>query len=339
MRRWSVVLPMIALSLLSVMLSPSAHAASPPRVFGMVFADLQDQLHGTAVLADSSSFRFRRVHVAVEQDLDSTFMMRVQLEADENELTSKGRDAVFLKQVFLRWNTHRPYGDIVMGLSPTPAWAFAENVWGYRALEKTVMDLQGLGTATDMGVALQRAPDATHALGWHVMLANGAGPRPENTAGKKLMLALPWKHGDLAVEAMGDFEDERGSHDRWTAKLFAGWMHANDAAGVEVYRRVNANAGAANADVIPGGVSVFGRKALNEHWRAIARVDWTDPDRNVSNAGYRELYALLALDATPSPNVHLMPNVLMRSYSAKSSALPDRDADVTLRVTLWWNYR
>lgn len=316
-----------------------AHAASPPRVSGMVFADVQDQLHGTAIARDSSSFRFRRVQVTFDQDLDTTFAMRVQLEADETELTSRGRDAVFLKQVWLRWARLGGWGDLTMGMSGTPTWSVAEGVWGYRSIERTVLDLQGFGTATDMGVALQRAPSDARALGYHLMLSNGAGPRPENTAGKKLMLSLPYRRGAMTYELMGDYEDERGTLDRWTAKALVGWQHADDAVGLEVFRRVNQDAGPAGSNMVPAGVSVYARHALNPRWRAIARLDAVDPDTEHANAGYRELYAIVALDAQPMPNVHLMPNVLMRTYDAKSNSLPDRDADITLRVTLAWNYR
>src|SRR5512143_2069542 len=88
-----------ALLLAALTLSP-AHAQV--RVSGMVFADAQHQLHGYSVPSDSSSFRFRRVQFTADQDLDSLFASRVQLEADESELTSKGKTTVFLKQAWLR---------------------------------------------------------------------------------------------------------------------------------------------------------------------------------------------------------------------------------------------
>lgn len=322
----------------SLPLAAPARGASP-RVSGMVFADAQDQLHGTAVPADSSSFRFRRVQLTVDHDLDSVFAARVQLEADDNELTSKGRTATYLKQVWLRWSHLGRAGDLYMGLAPTPTWSVAEGLWGYRSLEKTVLDLQGLGFATDMGVALQQAATATHPLGWHVMLSNGNGQKPENSAGKKFALSLPYRVGDVIVEASGDYDDERGAADRWTTKALVGWQHGDDAAAIELFRRVNARAGAALADVEPQGMSVYGHHALNPHWRAVARVDLTDPDGNNDNAGYREAYFIAALDVMPQANVHIMPNVLVRTYSAKASALADRKADVSLRVTLHWIYR
>lgn len=322
--------------LVALMVAP-AHAQA--RFSGMVFADAQDALHSAAVPADSSTFRFRRVQFTVDEDLDSVFAVRLQLEADNDELTSKGKFGVFVKQAWLRWSHLGVLGDLYMGLATTPTWSVAESYWGYRSLEKTVLDLQGLGVASDLGVSLLRSPAPGHALGWHLMLSNGSGQKPENNASKKLALSLPYRFGDFVLEGMGDFEGETGPRDKWTVKLLGGWQKNADAAGVEAFRRVNAAAGVAGADVVPEGVSAFAHRRLNDHWRAVARVDWFDPDHERSHAGYREMVWLAALDAMPHPNVHVMPNVLVRSYAAKDAALPDRKADVTLRVTLHWNYK
>ena len=324
-------------ALLAASMAAPVHAQA--RFSGMVFADAQDALHGSAVPADSSTFRFRRVQFTVDQDLDSVFAARLQLEADNDELTSKGKFGVFLKQVWLRWSHVGSLGDLYMGVATTPTWSVAESYWGYRSLEKTVLDLHGMGSASDLGVSLLRAPAPGHPLGWHLMLSNGSGQKPENNAGKKLALSLPYRFGDFVLEGMGDFEGETGPHDKWTAKLLGGWQKGPDAAGVEAFRRVNAAAGLAGADVVPVGMSAYAHRRLNDHWRAVGRVDWFDPDHELSNAGYREMYWVAALDAMPHANVHLMPNVLVRTYSAKSAALPDRKADVTLRVTLHWVYK
>jgi hypothetical protein len=309
------------------------------RLSGMVFADAQDALHGFSTPADSSTFRFRRVQFTLDQDLDSVFAVRLQFEADDNELTSKGKAGAFLKQAWLRWHHLASLGDLAMGLSPTPTWAVVESYWGYRSLEKTLLDVQGLGAVTDLGVALLKTPAPGHPLGWHLMLANGNGQKPENNASKKLMLSVPYRIGNFVLEGMGDFEGDTGPRDKWTAQAFVGWQNGPDAAGVQLFRRVNAATGIAGADVVPVGASVFGHRRLNERWRAVGRVDWFDPDTERRNSGYCEWYGIAALDASPHPNVHFMPNVLVRSYSAKDSALPSRRADVTVRVTLYYLYK
>lgn len=332
--------PLMTFCLAALLVAPfAAPAHAQARFSGVVFADAQDALESDTVPADSSVFRFRRIQFTVDQDLDSVFAVRLQLEADDNELTSRGKVGVFVKQAWLRWTHVGALGDLFMGMSTTPTWSVAEGYWGYRSLEKTVLDLNGLGAATDLGVSLLRAPSAEQPVGWHLMLANGTGQKPENNAAKKLMLSVPWKLGDFVLEAMGDWEGETGPRDRWTTKAFGGWQKGSNAAGVELFRRVNAAAGVAGADAVPTGVSAYARRQLNAHWRAVGRVDWVDPDREQRNSGYRELYWIAALDAMPHANVHLMPNVLVRSYSAKDSALPDRRADVTLRVTLHYQYR
>lgn len=314
-------------------------AQGQARLSGMVFADFQAALQGYSAPSDSSSFRFRRVQFTLDQDLDSVFAVRLQFEADDNELTSKGKSAAFLKQVWLRWHEFGPLGNLTMGMSLTPTWTLVESYWGYRSLEKTLLDFQGFGAATDIGVALQKAPAPGHPLGWHLMAANGNGQKPENNASKKLMLSVPLQLGNFVIEGMGDFEGETGPHDKWTAQGFAGWQKGPDAAGVQVFRRVNAAAGVGGADMVPAGASVFGHRHLTAHWSAVGRVDWFDPDTKSASAGYREMYWIAALDASPRANVHLMPNVLVRDYSAKDSALPDRKADVALRITLYYLYK
>jgi hypothetical protein len=323
--------------LLAGALASGAHAQA--RLSGMVFADAQDALQGYSVPADSSAFRFRRVQFTVDQDLDSVFAVRLQVEADDAELTSRGKASMFLKQVWLRWSHLGALGNLTMGLSLTPTWALSESYWGYRSLEKTIIDLQGFGFATDLGVALQRPATPTQRFGWHLMLSNGNGQKPENSASKRLALSLPVRLGPFVLEGVGEYEGQTGPRDMWLTKLFGGWQHGSDAAGIEAFRRTNAAAGAAGADVVPAGVSVFAHHHLTEHWGAVGRVDWFDPNQGSDAIGYREMFFVAALDATPRANVHLMPNLLVRTYDAKDAALPERKADILVRLTLHWNFK
>lgn len=308
------------------------------RLSGTVFADAAWNAADHRA-ADSLAFRFRRVQLTFDNDLDSAFAVRFQIEADDGDLTSRGKMAFFVKQAWLRWARLGAAGDLTLGLATTPTWSVAEGAWGYRSLEKNILDLNGLGASTDIGLALQRAPSPARPLGWHLMLSNGNGQKPENDRAKKVALSVPVRAGDWLLEAMGDFEGEPGPRDRWTVKLLAAWQGEAGACGLEGFRRVNAAAGAAGADVTPAGASGFARAKLNARWRAIGRLDWYDPNSRVSDAGYRELFAVAALDYAPRAGVHVMPNVLVRRYAGKGPAVPDRDTDVTVRVTLHYNYR
>lgn len=320
-------------------LSSAQFASAQPRVSGQVFADALAALSGYSAPADSSAFRFRRMQVTATAPLDTTFSVLVQLEVDDGEQTSQGKSAAFMKQAWLRWGRVHGLGDLTLGLSPTPTWDLSEAYWGYRSIEKTVMDLAGLGFATDIGVSLRQAAGPTHPVGWFVMLSNDNGQRPENNGTKRLALSVPWRIGDFVVEGLADATPAPGPLDRWTGKVFVGWQHGPSAAGLETYERVNAAAGVNGADVRPAGVSLFGHRAFAKTWQMVGRVDWTDPDVSTHGSGYRQLYFIAALDASPRANVHLMPNALIRTYSAKAGSLPNRDPDVTLRVTLWFDLK
>src|SRR5262249_6390055 len=208
------------LALSAAVVLAAASTAGQARISGMVFADALVALEGASTPADSSAFRIRRVQLTADEDLDSVFAARVQFEVDDGELTSRGKSAAFLKQAWLRWRHLGAFGDLTFGVSTTPTWALVESYWGYRSLEKTVLDLQGLGFATDLGVALQRAPGAASPIGWHLMLSNDNGQKPENNASKKLSLSLPWRMRAFVLEALADWTGETGPRDRWTARLF-----------------------------------------------------------------------------------------------------------------------
>lgn len=324
----------------SLVLCGAARAASgPPRFSGMVYADALVALQGNSVPADSSSFRFRRVQFTYDQDVDSVFSLRFQIEADDANLSSGGRSAPYLKQAFLRWSHLGVAGDLFMGLSPTPTWRTVEEHWGYRSLEKTLLDLRGAGVPTDLGVGLFRAVPAGGGFGHHLMVANGSGQKPEQNASKKFSLALPVRLGAWQAEALGEFEGESGPRDRYTTRLFAGWLRGDVAVGAEVAQLVLGAAGPQGSDQRPFGASAWARGPLGPRWRFVGRVDWTDPDRAHEQTGYTEVYALASLDYMPLPNVHVMPNYAVRTYSAKDAASPDKDADQMVRVTLWYNWR
>jgi hypothetical protein len=328
-------MPLRSLGMLfvSLLVVSEAVAAPVPRLTGTVFLDAQ-----LTSPADTTSFRFRRVQLTVDHDPDTTVSIRVQLEAEDGTLTRNDRMASFLKQAWLRWRRLEPVGDVVVGLSPTPTWSVSEGLWGYRSIERTILDLQGYGAPVDLGVAIRRDPDARRHWGWHAMVSNGSGPRPETTAGKKFSLSLPYRRSGLIVEVMGDHENESGPRDRWTVKGLLGWSRATNAIGIEGFRRVHVDEGGPGADVIPTGFSVFGRYRTAASWGLGGRFDVVDPNHALDAEGYRERRGWFVLDLTPRPRLHVMPNIAVRTFHAKSSASPTRPREVAGRVTLHWDW-
>jgi hypothetical protein len=305
----------------------------------MIFADYY-HLAQSATGADSiHGFRFRRIQLTYDADLDSLHAVRLTLEADETEQTTPGlRDAVFIKQAYLTRRAVWGLGSLFAGIAPTPLWRTSEQVWGYRSVEKTLLDRNAMGFPTDFGLALLAPPTAQRALGWHLMFANGAGPRRETNRAKRATLSVPLVVQSLVIEGVWDFEGGPADRDRYLLKLFAGWQGEHLGIGLETFRRVLKNSGLSGRDVAPAGLSVFGRGRLRGPWSGFLRYDLFDPDSQAETTGYREHFFLGGLDCAVTPSLHLIPNLAVRKLGAKDDALGDPNSDVEIRLTLFLAY-
>ncbi|MEX2088990.1 MAG: hypothetical protein WEB62_04425, partial [Bacteroidota bacterium] len=172
------------------------------------------------------------------------------------------------------------------------------------------------------------------------MVGNGTGQKPENNKYKKYygsLSAKPTK--ELVLEGYVDYEPAALGKHKTTLKGFAGYQASSFTLGVEAFQQTQANVGAAPADTKPFGVSFFawvqipGIHALD----GFVRFDMFDPNTNRTDAGYKENFIVAGLDYMPIPNVHLMPNVWINSYSAKGAGR--RDSDVAARMTLFYVYK
>lgn len=324
-----------SLAVLLASVAPATADDSQGRISGLAYADYYYNLQGTNVLEDANGFRFRRIYFTYDRDLDSTAAMRLQLEANDDNLLESGRLGEFVKQAYVVLRDVRAIGSVYAGLSPTPLWTHSEAVWGYRSVEKTILDLRGLGSPSDFGVAVQRTPSRDRPLGWHLMFANGTGNIPENDHSKKFYVSIPARIENVIIEGVADYEGGPGSRDRYTLKIFGGWQAENMAFGIEAFRRVNKDAGPAEADAAPTGMSIFGRRVLEERWTAFVRYDYFDQDAQLDDVGYREQLFIAGVDYALRPNVRLIPNLWINTYSSKDSAIPDPDADVAARLTLF----
>jgi len=320
-------------------LATGSMAAGPTRFSGQAFADYFYNLDGSGVVKNDNGFQFRRIYLTAEHDLSERITSRLTLEADNQALTLNGKSAEFVKYAYLQFKNVAPGGDLFAGMSSTPLWQDAEAVWGYRSVEKTILDSRGFGTASDIGVAMKGVFGQGSPAGYHVMFANGNGQKPENDRSKKGYVAIPIHFRKGIFEPLADYEGGPGDLDKYTLKALLGWTEDKWAVGLEGFRRTNLDAGPGGDDATPTGFSLFGRAKFDKGWGGFARFDWYDPNSNDDTAGYRHNYVLAGLDFTPAPDVHVMPNISVENYDGKSSALPDLDKDVVARITVSFNYK
>lgn len=161
----------------------------------------------------------RRLYLTGDFNLTRQFFVRARLEVNQDgDFESNGFTAD-VKDLFLRWTIgkHR----LLFGMSPTPTFDLIEDIWRYRFLEKTPLDLQGV-PSRDWGIAANGPLSCDGMVRYRLMLGTGNELGRETGEGTKFMGAISVgdsKKGFL-VDVYGDFQELPGRTDRSTGQLF-----------------------------------------------------------------------------------------------------------------------
>lgn len=366
----------ICLFLLPVLLSGQATSAFKPsgKVHGLAFVDFYWKAAGdtatwasraeySGVPEDVYAFAIRRMYLGYDYNISPTFSTTALLEGGDGFLTSRGDRSVTIKALNLRWKEIYPGADLLIGQIPALAFSYvSEKVWGYRSVEKTIVDQRGIRSSSDLGISLLGKFDTLSNYGYSIMIANGTSTRPEELtpAGKhKIFSGELYAYlfdRRLIFDLYGDFQTGLNERNVSTVKGFAGYQTDPFTLGVEVFMQNQHRAKSDGADLSPFGVSVFARGVLiKDKVAAFARWDSYSPDGDyrtdrdplqVYNASsmhrhYDETFFLAGLDITPHSNVHIIPNIWINSYTpkAENQVLVDRKADIVPRVTFYFVYK
>ena len=300
-------------------------AASEGKISGYMFGDYYRVLSSDdkAGTKNRNAFEFRRIYFTYDSKIDDEFSIRFRLEAKGNKFGAGGSMVPFVKHAYLKWKEGVGSADFYFGLSGTPTFAAAEKAWKYRAIEKTMLDLNKIGSSADLGVALK---GKSGKLGYHVMLGNGKGKAPESDNGKKIYAAGSVQLSDgLQVELYGDFNMKPGGQDEITLKGVAGFINEGFHGGLEVFSRSNKKGADDGGDETITGLSAFGALRLGESLKGFGRVDAVSKEENT------DLLVIAGLDHQLAKNVHLMPNFYIK--------LPDGpDPSIQARLTFFYKF-
>lgn len=341
---------------------PAAAAVTPtspdyPRgkISGLVFGDYYDNVQGDPhhgynaagvdsgkayidglppiITKDLNGFKLRRVYFTLDNDLNAHVSTRFRLEADSKSLTSDGKVGVALRTAYVQWRQMLLRTDSFFGLQGTPIWDDEESFWQYRAVEKTLADFRGLGSAYDFGAALKGFADPGHHVGFWGMVGNGTGQSVENNRQKKGYLAVPLQAGDLKLEPFVDYENVYGGLDRATYKVFAGYSPKPAWVGLDVVDRVNHQPGKPNLE--PFGASFFVHSPPGQKLGWFARYDLWKPDRRAKNRVDQSMY-IAGIDWLPFPDFHIMPNVEALQYKSVGTGVPPAHNELQARITFYY---
>jgi hypothetical protein len=303
-----------------------------------------------------NAFQIRRAYLGYDYALTAKFSTQVVL-AHEMNVDGNGYNTVYLKYAWLKWSNIFPMSNLMIGQMPTSSFATpfgTEPLWGYRSVEKTLIDLHGTDPSTDMGVMLignlwqqkKEVDSLPSTIGYNFMIANGPGAKPEIDRFKKIRgnVYVNTMHQKLTLGVYADFNPVQFAPYPLSSTTFKGYIHYKSnlfRVGAEFFQQTNRNgdiyqtALAAKADTANGvqfGWSVFGSaRIIKNKLNLFVRVDQYNPDTKFSSGNYKYLasavvgnmttttfytqtFYLVGLDFTPISRIHIMANLWYTQY-------------------------
>jgi hypothetical protein len=334
-------------SLLAILLIISLSFAGVSNIKGYMFGDYFYNIANDDKSEENyNGFQFRRIYFTFENNLNDDIKVRLRLEAETGKTTSSGLISPFVKDAYLEWANLLPYHKAVIGLASPPTWELSEAIWGYRSIEKTIMDLNKIRSSREMGVGLKGALDMNSRVNHHFMIGNGEGYKGAENDKYKLFMYSLWfvPTEGLTLQVYADYQ--RLDNERFLNPSTAdtSFVKVNDMVfkgfiayetpqftiGVEGFQHIKKN------DVNDSqkmGLSLFGSAIPKPgtKFKVFGRFDYWDPDTDSDNN--EESLLIGGLDFIPAGNVHILPNVLIRSYAEDG-----KDRDVTARVTFLYKW-
>jgi len=332
------------------------------KISGLVYADYFynvsrdsyfDSLRNTALTGQQelNGFDIRRIYFTYDYKISGKFTTRFRVEGDGRALTRNERFGVFIKDAFIKWNNILPGQDIIFGIQPTPAFEVSESVYGFRSLEKTILDLRGIVSSRDFGLAMRGK--ITDQLNYWILLGNNSGNSPETDRYKRLYGHLSFKplknfvttiYGDLRFrQRIRDPLNTEGSligHNTITTALFFGYNNPDlFALGAEGFYTITENDVPINnvLETRNGmGISLFGSAELMNDLIFTARYDIFDPSSNEDIKHDKRDFYIIGLSYKPVEGVAVIPNVMVENYED----LPGLSVDpsLTARLTIAYEF-
>ncbi len=256
-------------------------------------------------LSYTNAFQIRRAYLGYDYKLDSTFSAQAVL-ANEMDVDGNGYNTTYLKYAWVKWSHIFKGSNLMIGQMPTSSFATpfgTEPLWGYRSVEKTLIDLHSTDPSTDMGVMLignlwqqnNIAKLLPATIGYNFMVGNGTGAKPETNRGKKIRgnLYLNTFQQKLTIGVYGDYNVIQPSLytiNNTTLKAYIDYKSDGFRIGAEVFEQINKNgdiyavsyAKNAKVDTADGaqlGWSVFASaRIIKGKLNCFLRMDMYNPD-------------------------------------------------------------
>jgi hypothetical protein len=300
---------------------------------------------------DLNGIEIRRCFFTYDNDISPKFSVRFRLESGLEGDTTR----FFVKDSWLRWNNIFPGTDLTVGLQTTPAWDLAEQLWGYRPIEKTIMDLRKITNPRDLSISLHGRLDKHGLTTYCVMFGNGSNVSPETDTYKRLYLQLGFNPAEnFRAVWFGEYKTQESvvdslsaerpsvDHNAFTTDLALLYgVQDRCSIGIETVLQITEHGIADTTERTLRmkylvGCSVYGTLGIANDLVLVARYDYFDPAANEQSRGDSRQMVMLGVSWKVDKTVSFIPTFLYESYET----MPDGrkpDPSLTARLTFYYN--
>jgi hypothetical protein len=317
-----------------------------------------DDLNGNVLdgKKDVQGFEFRRIYFTYDYNISNQFSTRLRLESQTLVGVQNTLFLTFIKDAYLNWNNIFEGSDFIFGIQPNPTFQVSEKFWNYRSIEETIMDVRGIASSRDFGVALKGKLNSPGTIKYWLMYGNGSVLQSEGDKFKRayalieLQPSADWIftiYGDYRFKPEKEFSqvDMSFNNDSFTSALFLGYQNnKNFRIGIEPFLQINYNdviKSETNAYKIMNrnalGISLFGWLKFAESLVGIGRYDYYDPNISGDYKGDSRNYFILGLSFILHEKVSITPNFLLETYERPVNGV-SIDPSLTGRITFYFEF-
>lgn len=322
------------------------------------------------------AFDMRRVQLGANYYFSKDITAKVLLEHESayvgGDVEGNNKSSVYVKEASLTFSNWIPMGNVIFGQQAMNVFSVDEGLWGYRGIEKSILDLRG-STETgsnDLGIQAMGSIDNDKNFNYAVAIVNSDNSsKVEDIKDKVIAFDLNAKLMDkhIVIDVAGDdggmpaassvtdvsfptnntpdtthASNVSLNNSLW--KIAAAYTSSPFTVGV-VYANHTLSGQSksiAGNDAVQTALSAFAHATLiDKTLRIFARYDMFDPDKNASDnsSGRKESTIIAGLDWLPggadAPNVHVDPNVEIDSFKDKGPQNLDFEGITVLRLTFF----
>lgn len=258
---------------------------------GKMYVDLThiDQTHSDTGDTDASGTGFdaKRFYFTVGHQLDPVWSLH--LTTDFNYVRNDGETNLYVKKAYVEGHLSDA-AVLRIGSAGTPWIGLSEDYYGFRYVEKVLVDRLGYGSSADWGIHLGGDLGAGKQFNYAVSVINGAGYK-HATRGKGMDVAarIGYVPVDGMIIALGaysgtlgkEMENTPAEHTARRGDLMVAYAGDAFRVGAEYFRANDWNAVLSPVSDTSSGWSVWASVALSETISVFARHDRADLSRDI----------------------------------------------------------